>query len=48
MIKALDVVSVDSGGKRDISLSTTHGHILLDFEGKTLDARDAHVSLINP
>jgi hypothetical protein len=47
-IKALDVVSVDSGGKRDISLSTTHGHILLDFEGKTLDSRHAHVSLINP
>jgi hypothetical protein len=47
-IKALDIVNVDSGGKRDISLSTSHGHILLDFEGKTLDAHNAHVSLINP
>lgn len=43
-IKHLEIAGHD--GTHDISLSTSRGHVVLDFDGRTLDAKNAHVSLV--
>jgi hypothetical protein len=45
-IERLEIVDRDNDGKHDISLWTSNGHLSLDFDGRTIKAKNAQFVLV--
>jgi hypothetical protein len=46
-IERLEILDHDNDGSRDIALRTTRGSVFLNFEGKTIEAKNAQFALVN-